>query len=65
MLLPERFKNLFPKDKSLKELNKHYDNIELEKGDFLAMLIAAVITFLPVLIVAMVVVYGLFWLLFR
>ena len=52
--------------KTDEELDKHYNNIEetgLEKGDFLAMVIAAVITFFPVLIIAMVFVYGLMWLL--
>ena len=35
----------------------------LEKGDFLAMVIAAFITFLPVLLITMVAVYGLIWVL--
>ena len=59
MYLPERFRNLLPKKKPPHELDQHYNGLELEKGDFLAMLIAAIITFLPVLIVAMLIIYGL------
>jgi len=60
----ERLKSLLPKNKSKEELDQHYDKIELEKGDFPAMVIAALITFLPVLIIALVVVFGVIWLLF-
>jgi len=62
--LPERIKERLPKKKTREELNEHYDNVELEKGDFLAMCIAALITFMPVLIIALVAFYGLLWLLF-
>ncbi len=47
------FKKLRPdlfKDKTKEELNEHYDKLELEKGDFTAMVIAAVLTFGPVII---------------
>ena len=60
----ERLKSLLPKNKSKEDLDEHYDKIELEKGDFPAMVIAALITFLPVLIIALVVVFGVIWLLF-
>jgi len=63
--IPGRIKDLLPKNKTQEQLDKHYDNVELEKGDFLAMCIAAVITFMPVLIIALVVVYGLMWILVR
>ena len=63
MFIPERLKSLLPKKKTKEELDEHYDKIELEKGDFLAMVIAAIITFLPVLIIAMVIFYGIIWLL--
>ncbi len=36
--------------KTKKELSKRYDNIELEKGDLLAMLIAAFTVFMPLII---------------
>ena len=62
-MLSERFKKAFKK-KSQEELDKHYDNIELEKGDFPAMVIAALITFLPVVIVAIAIMFGLYWLFF-
>jgi len=61
-----RFKAAF-KRKSKEELNDHYDKmeeLELEKGDFPAMVIAAIITFLPILIIAMVIIFGLVWLIF-
>ena len=64
MIFPEPFRNRLPKNKTKEELDEHYKNVELEKGDFLAMVIAAFITFLPVLIAAMLVFYGLLWLLF-
>jgi len=59
----DRFKTAFKK-KSKEELDAHYDGIELEKGDFLAMLIAAVITFVPIILVILLVLYGAMWLLF-
>ena len=60
-MLSERFKAVFRK-KSKEELDEHYDKIELEKGDFFAMMIAALITFVPVIIVILVVVFGLLFL---
>ena len=59
----ERFKELLPKSKTKEELDAYAESIELEKGDIPAMIIAALITFIPVLIVAMVVIYGFIWLL--
>ena len=59
----ERFKELLPKRKTREELDAYSEGIELEKGDIPAMIIAALITFIPVLIVAMVVIYGFIWLL--
>jgi len=67
MSLPDRFKSRLPRNKTREELDEHYKSIEsvgLEKGDLLAMIIAAFITFMPILIIAMVVFYGLIWLLF-
>ena len=60
----DRLRALLPKKKSKEELDEHYKKIELEKGDFLAMVIAALITFIPVLIIVIVVFYGLLWLLY-
>ena len=62
--LPNRLKELLPKKKTREQLDEHYDKIELEKGDFLAMCLAAFITFIPVLIIALVVVFGLIWVIF-
>ena len=64
MIIPKRFNEFLAKDKSKEELDEHYKDIELEKGDFTAMVIAAIVTFLPVLVIAMAFVYGLAWLLF-
>ena len=63
-MLPERYKSLLKPKKTKEELDEHYENIELEKGDFKAMVIAALITFVPVLIVILAVFYGIIWLLF-
>ena len=61
---PHKLKEILDKNKKTQEeIDKYQSGIELEKGDFLAMVIAAIITFLPVLIVAMVVIYGLAWIL--
>ena len=59
--LPKRFRDRLKKEKTKEELDERYKNIELEKGDFPAMVIAAFITFVPVLIIAMAVIYGLLW----
>ena len=61
MFFPKRLKDMFKKEKTKEELDEHYKNVELEKGDFLAMVIAAFITFFPILIIAMTVIYGLLW----
>jgi len=63
-MLPDRLKEIFNKKKTKEELDEHYDKIELEKGDFLAMVIAAFITFIPVLIVILLVFFGIMWLVF-
>ena len=60
-MLSDRFKAVFRK-RTKEELDEHYDKIELEKGDFLAMLIAAFITFVPVILIVLVVVFGIIWL---
>jgi hypothetical protein len=65
MIFPGRLRELLPKQKTKEELDEHYDNIELEKGDFLAMVIAAFITFMPILIAIMAVMFGFLWLLVR
>ncbi len=62
------FKGLKPgilKDKSKEELDKHYDKIELEKGDLPAMLIAALITFLPVTIIVALIYIAIAYLFIR
>jgi len=61
----QELKNTLFKKKTKEELDAHYESMELEKGDFPAMVIAAIIVFLPVLIVALVVVFGLMWLFVR
>ena len=63
-MLPERFKQVFRNKKTQEELDEHYNNLELEKGDYPAMVIAALLTFLPVLLIAMGIIYGIAWLFF-
>ena len=60
----ERFRSLLPKEKTPEELEEHYNKMEdLEKKDYIAMLIAAFITFMPIVIIALLVFYGILWLL--
>jgi len=66
-MLLEKLKSLLGNKKTPEQLNEHYNEMEkteLEKGDFLAMVIAALVTFLPVLLIAMAILYGIVWLLF-
>jgi len=63
-MFPSRLKEILGKKKTKEELDEHYQNIELEKGDFPAMVIAAIITFLPVLIIVLVIFFGTLWLIF-
>ena len=60
----EKLKSKIAKPKTKEELDEYYDNLELEKGDISAMLIAALITFVPVILIIMAVVYGFLWLVF-
>lgn len=60
----DNLRSKLPKQKSKEELDEYYDKLDLEKGDIPAMIIAAIITFLPVAIIAMLVIYGSIWLLF-
>ena len=64
MLFSGKLKDKLPKNKSKEELDEHYENVELEKGDLTAMIIAAFITFFPILLIALTVLCGLIWLLF-
>lgn len=57
-MMLERWKKYLPKEKTPEELDRHYramENLPLEKGDRLAMFLAALITFLPVLLIAIVI----------
>ncbi len=47
------FKKLKPdlfRDKTKEELDEHYNKTQLEKGDLTAMIIAAFLTFAPIII---------------
>ena len=58
------FKKSLPKEKSKEELDEHYDKMDLEKSDFPAMLIAAFLTFAPVILIIFIVFYGILWFIF-
>lgn len=49
MNLFERWRTL-PRNKTKEELDAHYQQMDLEKGDLLAMIIAGFITFVPLLL---------------
>lgn len=46
------------------EIDEKFRDVELEKNDTKAMIIAALITFLPVMVMLMVIFYGAIWLIF-
>ncbi len=50
MSIFDRFREDMPKQKSEEELKKRFDEIKLEKWDLPAMLIAALITFGPLVL---------------
>ncbi len=65
--LLKKLQALLPKGKSKEELDEHYrrmEQIELEKGDFPAMLIAAFITIGLPLLVIVGALYGVVYLMF-
>lgn len=64
MGLFSKLKDRLPKEKSKDELDKHYDNMKLEKHDLLAMLIAAFITIVPFVLIILGVIYGVIWFVF-
>ncbi len=51
MGLLDRYRHVLPKNKKKEELDKRFEEIELEKGDLPAMLIAALLTFGPIILV--------------
>ena len=62
-----RLKKLLPKKKSEEELEEHYkklDQVELEKGDLPAMLIAAFITLVVPILLLLGAIYSLVYFLF-
>jgi len=63
----EKLLSRLPKNKTQEELDEHFkkmESVELEKGDFTAMVIAAVLTLgIPVLLIAGAI-YGLIWFFF-
>ncbi len=58
MGLLDKYRHVLPKDKSKEELDEHFKDMELEKGDLSAMLIAALITFGPVILVISLIYVG-------
>jgi len=66
-MLTDKITRLFGKKKTKEDLDAHYDQmekLELEKNDFLAMMIAAFITFVPVILIILAILFGALWLFF-
>ncbi len=59
MIFFEKRKSVMPRQKSKEELQERFNSIELEKGDLPAMLIAAIITFGPVILIISLVYVGI------
>jgi len=51
--------------KEVEERHRTEEKVELEKGDFLAMLISAFLVFTPVILLLIGIAYGLGWLFTR
>lgn len=60
----EKYKNRLPKQKTKEELDEHFDGLETEKGDKLAMFIAAFVTLVLPILAIIGVIYGILWLMF-
>jgi hypothetical protein len=63
----ERLRRLLPKSKSKEELEEHYrrlENVELEKNDLMAMMIAALVTIVLPILLLIAAIYGLVYFLF-
>ncbi len=58
MAFLDKYRHVLPKDKNKEELDEHYKDMELEKGDLPAMLIAALLTFGPVILVISLIYVG-------
>ncbi|MDE8340350.1 hypothetical protein PT226_08025 [Erysipelothrix rhusiopathiae] len=46
------------------EIQKKFKDVEFEKNDTTAMIIAAIVTLLPALLLVLGLIYGLLWLIF-
>lgn len=64
MSLWDRYRERLPKDKSKEELDEHFKEVKTEKKDFPAMVIAAFVTFVPLILLIVGIVFGVMWLLF-
>ncbi len=49
MAILNKFRSHLPKEKTNQELEDRFEQVELEKGDLLAMIIAAFLTFAPII----------------
>lgn len=59
MAFLERWKSRLPKEKTEEELNEHYDRMEqmeLDKGEYFAMLVGAWMALWPVLLIVAIIV---------
>lgn len=60
----DKFKRLSDVEKIESEFQHTMDNVELEKSDTLAMMMAAFLVFIPGILVIITVFCGIMWLLF-
>ena len=59
MAFIDRWKSRLPKEKTEEELEEHYkkmDEMDLDKGDFAAMIIGAFMAFWPILVIVALIV---------
>ncbi len=64
MLFPKKIRRVL-NIKKAEERHATEEKVDLEKGDFLAMLIAGFLVFTPVILLLVGIVWGLYWLFMR
>lgn len=63
-MLPKLKKKIKARMKDEQELQNKFSDVEFEKNDTFAMFVAAIITFVPPVILCLLAIYAVLWILF-